>query len=93
MGSNRQWHYNRGFLKLKYGQLQKHLPPEFLIMFTTCVMNQSQGHWFLSNALITCINLTQAIEIKMGWVFDGTNVLDPFDHEVFFFQKHVISSC
>jgi hypothetical protein len=24
MGSSKQWHYNRGFLRLRYGQLQKH---------------------------------------------------------------------
>jgi hypothetical protein len=41
----------------------------------------------MSNALTTCINLTQAMEIKMGWVVDVTNVFDPFDHEVFLFQK------
>jgi hypothetical protein len=50
-------------------------------------MNQFQGHWFMSNALITCINLTQTMEVEMGWVVDVTNVLNPFDFEVFLFLK------
>jgi hypothetical protein len=33
------------------------------------------------------------MQIKVGWVVDVTNVLDRFDHEVFLFQKHVVSSC
>ncbi len=40
----------------------------------------------LSNALITFINLTLALETKMG---QATNVLDAFDVEVFIFQSNL----
>jgi hypothetical protein len=59
----------------------------FSLVVIACAMNQSQGHWLMSNALITCINLTQTMEIEMGQVVDVTNVLNPFDFEVFLFQK------
>jgi len=34
------------------------------LMVITCVMNQSQGHWLLSNFLTTIINLIMAMESK-----------------------------
>jgi hypothetical protein len=44
------------------------------------------GYLLLSNALITFINLTLALETKMG---QATNVLDAFDVEVFIFQSNL----
>jgi hypothetical protein len=35
-------------------------------VITTCVMNQSQGHYLQSNVLNTCINLTLTLEAKVG---------------------------
>jgi hypothetical protein len=29
------------------------------------------------------------MEVKMGWVVDVVNVLDPFDFEMLFFQKKI----
>jgi hypothetical protein len=37
-------------------------------------MNQSQGHWLLSNALSTCIAPIVNMEVKFEQVFDGIEV-------------------
>jgi hypothetical protein len=63
------------------------------LVVITYVLNRSQGHWLMSNALITCINLTQTLEVEMGQVVDVTNVLNPFDFEVFLFPKKWGLSC
>ncbi len=44
------------------------------LVVTTCVMNQSQGHWLLSNALSTCIAPIVNMEVKFEQVFDGIEV-------------------
>jgi len=49
-------------------------------------MNQLGGYYLLFNALIMFINLTMALETKMG---KTTNVLDAFDVEVFIFQNNL----
>jgi len=68
-----------------------------VIIFTlnhvvTCVMNQSHGHWLLSNALTTAITLTVNLQFEMAKMFqvlDGTKALNPFYSKVFLFQKHM----
>ncbi len=43
----------------------------------------------LSDALTTSISLTLAMEVEMGRVVDGTDVLDPSNSEVLLFQKNM----
>jgi len=44
------------------------------LVVTICVMNQSQGHWLLSDALSTFIAPTLNMEAKFEQVFDGIEV-------------------
>jgi hypothetical protein len=43
----------------------------------------------LSDALTTSISLTLAMEVEMGRVVDGTDVVDPSNSEVLLFQKNM----
>jgi hypothetical protein len=48
------------------------------LMVITCVMNQSQGHWLLSNFLTTIINLIMAMESKANPFLKGMKHLTNF---------------
>ncbi len=57
---------------------------------TTCVMNQSHGHWFLLNVSTIAITLTVNFQFQMAKMFqvlDGIKVINPFDSKLFLFQK------
>jgi hypothetical protein len=43
----------------------------------TCVMNQSKGHWLLSDALAIIINLIMVMEYEAN-PFDGSETFDFF---------------
>jgi len=77
--------------KFEVWAIAEAFPHVLNLVVIACVINQSQGHWFMSNALITCINLKQTMEAKMGQVVDVTNVLNPFDFKVFLFKKNGVS--
>jgi len=51
------------------------------------VMNQSRGHWFLSNALTIVVNISPNMEIKFVGLGDGSKFLNEFDLELFTLQK------
>jgi hypothetical protein len=53
------------------------------------VMNQSRGHWLLSNVYNTRISLTLILEAKIGHATNVFYVLDPFDVEIFIFQNNM----
>ncbi len=56
---------------------------------TTCVMNQSQGHWLLPNALNICINLTLTLEAKVKQATDVFDALDAFDTKFIILQNNM----
>ncbi len=45
---------------------------------TTCVMNQSKGHWLLSNVLAIIINLIMVMESKSNPLMKGMKHLINF---------------
>jgi len=49
---------------------------------TTCILNQSRGHWLLSNALATMINLIMVMEFEIDPLVDGNDTFDLFDVEL-----------
>jgi len=55
---------------------------------TTCVMNQSWGHWLLSNGHNTCISLTLTLE-DIRQVINVLNALNAFDVELLIFQNNM----
>ncbi len=52
-------------------------------------MNQLQRHWLLFDVLNTYINLTLALEVKVGQVIDVFDALDAFDVEFIIFQNNI----
>jgi hypothetical protein len=50
-------------------------------------MNQSRGHWFLSNALTTVVNISLNMEIEVVGLGDGSEILDEFDSKLLTLQK------
>ncbi len=52
---------------------------------TTCVFNQSRGHWLLSNALAIVINLIVVMEFETDPLVDGNETLDLFYVELHMF--------
>jgi hypothetical protein len=54
----------------------------------TCVINQSHGHWLLSNVLTITITLIVDLQFEMAKMFqvsDGTKALNPFDSKLLLF--------
>jgi hypothetical protein len=52
------------------------------LLVTTCVLNQSRGHWLLLDVLVTIINLIMAIESQLDPLVDGSETCDQFDVEL-----------
>jgi hypothetical protein len=50
-------------------------------------MNQSKGHWFLSNVLTIAINISPNMETKVVGFGDGSKILNEFDLELLTLQK------
>jgi hypothetical protein len=50
-------------------------------------MNQSRGHWFLSNVLIIAINISFNMEVKVVGLGDGSKILNEFDLKLLTLQK------
>jgi hypothetical protein len=47
------------------------------LVVTAYVLNQSKGHWLLSDALVTVINLIMAMEFQLDPMFvDGNETCD-----------------
>jgi hypothetical protein len=53
------------------------------------VLNQSKGHWLLSNALLIIINLIVAIESQPDSFDDGSETCDEFDDELQMLYKNM----
>ncbi len=53
----------------------------------TCMMNQSRGHWLLSNALTIIVNISFKVEVEAMGLGDRFEIIEIFDLELFFIQK------
>ncbi len=45
-------------------------------MVIACVLNKSRGHWLLSDALVTEINVIVAMEFQVNSFVDGSETCD-----------------
>ncbi len=59
---------------------------------SACVMNQSRGHWFLSNVLTIVVNISFNMEVKVVGLGDGSKILNEFDLKLLTFPKSAIGS-
>jgi hypothetical protein len=50
-------------------------------------MNQSRGHWFLSNVLTIVVNISFNMEVKVVGLGDGSKILNEFDLKLLTLQK------
>jgi hypothetical protein len=55
-------------------------------------MNQSRGHWFLSNVLTIVVNISFNMEVKVVGLGDGSKILNEFDLKLLTFPKSAIGS-
>lgn len=53
------------------------------------MLNQSKGHWLLSNALLIIINLIVAMESQPNSFVDGSETCDEFDDELQMLYKNM----
>jgi hypothetical protein len=53
-----------------------------LHVVTTCILNQSRGHWLLSNALAIVSNLIVVMEFETNPLVNGNETFDLFDVEL-----------
>ncbi len=53
------------------------------------MMNQSRRHWLLLDALITMVNISLNMEVKVVGLGDGFQILNEFDSELFTLQKNM----
>jgi hypothetical protein len=51
------------------------------------VINQSKGHWLLSDALIIVVNISFNMEVEVVGLDEGSKIVDEFDLELFTLQK------
>jgi hypothetical protein len=76
-------------LKVKVWAIAKALTSILNCVVTAYVMNQSQGHWLLFDALNTCINLTLTLEAEARQAIDVFDALDAFDVKLIIFQNNM----
>jgi hypothetical protein len=50
-------------------------------------MNETRGHWFLSDALTTIVNISVNMEVEVVGLGEGSEVLDEFDLKLLTLQK------
>ncbi len=48
-------------------------------IISTCVLNQSKGHWLLSNTLTIAITLTMNMEVELLEMASPFEFFDPFE--------------
>jgi len=59
------------------------------LMVTTCVLNQSKGHWLLFDVSMITINLIVAMEFQPNSFIDGSETCDQFDVELQMLNKNM----
>jgi hypothetical protein len=59
------------------------------LMVTTCVLNQSKGHWLLFDVSMITINLIVAMEFQPNSLIDGSETCDQFDVELQMLNKNM----
>lgn len=55
----------------------------------TCVMNQSRGHQFLSNALTITIAFIMNMKVKFLQVSSGPKIFEQFESKILLFHKNM----
>jgi len=58
-------------------------------MVSPYVLNQSKGHWLMSDALVTTINLILAMEFQPNPFANGGETFDQFDVELHMLNKNM----
>jgi hypothetical protein len=56
---------------------------------STYVMNQSRGHWLLSNALKTTIAFTMSMEATLLPLSHGPEIFDSFENEIIVLHRNM----
>jgi len=56
---------------------------------STCVMNQSKGHWLLSDALPLTITFTMEMEAQILELYVGPEIFDLFEVEIYLLHKNM----
>jgi hypothetical protein len=79
----------KGFLKVEIWAIIKAFTSILNRVVSICVMNQSEGHWLLSDVLNKCINLTLTLEVKVGHATNVFDVFDAFDAKLIIFQNNM----
>jgi hypothetical protein len=59
-----------------------------LVVFV-CAMNQSKGHWLLSNALTISITLTMEMEAQLLEISIGLEIFDLFETKICLLHKNM----
>jgi hypothetical protein len=83
MASITLWLYNRRFLKPQVWVVAEVVTFSFNPIVSTCVLNQSRGHWLLLDTL------TMNMETKLLQLFKSFEVSNPFEVEILLLHKHM----
>ncbi len=58
-------------------------------VISTCVLNQFEGHWLLSNALAIIVILIMNMEVKLLQLSNLSEVLDLFEVKILLLHKNM----
>lgn len=87
MLNKKWWCCINKFLRPKFWVVVNAITSYLNLIMITCMMNQSRGHWLLSNALITIVKISFSMEVEGMGLGDRFEIIDEFDLELFFIQK------
>jgi len=87
MLNKKWWCCINKFLRPKFWVVANAIISYLNLIMITCMMNQSRGHWLLSNALTTIVNISFSMEVEVMGLGDRFEIIDEFDLELFFIQK------
>ncbi len=77
----------QGVLKAQVWAIAKAIISCLNFIVNACVMNQSKGHWLLSDALTTIVNISFNIKVKVVGFDEGFKILNEFDSKLLTLQK------
>jgi hypothetical protein len=56
---------------------------------STCVLNQSRGHWLLLDTLTITVTLIMNMEIKLLQLFSSTEIFDLFEVKILVLHRNM----
>jgi hypothetical protein len=59
------------------------------LVISTYLMNQSRGHWLLSNALTTSTAFTMEMEVALLEFSTWPKISNPFETKILFLRKNM----